>query len=232
MKFDEFFKGQTDILKAQSEVVGNINHRTSIGSNRETFVKEFLSKFFPKKFVVGSGEIFDSSNNVTNQCDVVIYNEQFPIFDYSSTQQFLAEGVLAHIEVKSNLTTEELIKSLNITKSVKMMERNVGSKNNPKISSCIFAYKGISKETLMKAHKEYYASEGDFDNFVDIICVLGEYIIAKQNVPGTPGKIIGYETKDRTLSLFFIQLYQFLLDNTVENPNLIKYINLPRFKMF
>ena len=237
-KLEQFFKDQTNVLAAQATSVANVEHRGSIGSNRETFIKEFIEKSFPKKFVVGTGEIFDSEGRVSKQCDVVVCDELLPVFDYSSTQQFVAEGVFSHIEVKSNLTSDELTKSLEVTKSVKKINKKVDAVMHTgdlpdKVFSCIFAYKGVSKEKAREKLTEYYISESKIAKKIDAICVLNEYIILKQVNPSTQQlELIGFETKDSTLALFFVTLYNSMYKNWMGQPNLAKYITNTNFTTF
>jgi hypothetical protein len=160
-----------------------------------------------------------------------------PVLDYSSTQQFIAEGVFSHIEVKSNLTSEELKKSLEITKSVKLIEKKIDAIMHtgelPKhIFSCVFAYKGMSKEKTKEILDQYYIGESNIEKKIDAVCVLGEYIIIKREDPNTPTGLIGLETKDNTLSIFFIELYRSMYKNWEGEPNLIKYIENTSFNRF
>ncbi|MCK9578006.1 hypothetical protein M0R01_00755 [bacterium] len=236
-KLEQFFKDQTQILKAQSIAASNINHRNLIGNSRETFIKEFIKKSFPSKFVIGAGEIFDSEGKCSKQCDVVIYDELMPVLDYSGSQQFLAEGVFSHIEVKSNLTSEELKTSLDVTKSVKSIKRKIDAIMHTgdlpqKVFSCVFAYNGISKEAARKTLDEYYKQETEIDNKIDAICVLGEYIILK--IPDYDGitNLVGLETKDNTLTIFFTELYRSMYKNWMGEPDLLKYIENTTFKKF
>ncbi len=236
-KLEKYFRDQSLVLRALGESVSNINHRGSIGTCREAFVKNFLQKSFPTKFVVGSGEIFDSDEKCSQQCDVIVYDELMPVLDYSGSQQFLAEGVFSHIEVKSNLSSDELKTSLKVTKSVKVIKRKIDAIMHTgdipeKVFSCVFAYKGVSEEIAMKALNEYYEDEDDIDNKIDAICVLNEYIILK-NIDGHGvTKLIGFKTKEDTLAIFFTKLYQSMYKNWMGQPDLFKYIENTQFVNF
>lgn len=98
------------VLKYQAEVSGILKHSGEVGSLRELFVREFLSRFLPRSIVVGHGEIVDGSGGRSKQQDVVLYRGNFPVIHtLGEASLFLAEGVLATIEVKSKLDSREVV---------------------------------------------------------------------------------------------------------------------------
>ena len=104
-----FFRNTSKILKSEFDRSSEVGHSGLKGQDREIFIQNFLTKSFPKKFVIETGEVVDSKDTKSKQADIVIYDEFMPIFDYGFTKHFLSGGVLAHIEVKSNLTSDELV---------------------------------------------------------------------------------------------------------------------------
>ena len=234
----DFFRKTSEVLNSEFERSSNIKHAVSKGQNRELFIKNFLTKSFPKKFVIGTGEILDSDDKRSKQADIVIYDEFMPIFDYGSTKHFLTEGVLAHIEIKSKLTTAKLKEALNITKSVKLLKRDINPTmtfgNLPKtIFSCIFAYEGLSKETFKEELQEFYKEEKDINNMVDAICVLNKYVMAKVfDEKERKVKIAFFESKEDSLMAFFARLFGGIQKNWSGIPNLYKYLGELNFKPF
>lgn len=79
------------------------------GRERELFVNEFLSKVFPPHFRFGSGDITDGSDARSGQVDLVVelpfFFPSFPI-PGGAPRLYLAEGVAAAIEVKSDLSAQ------------------------------------------------------------------------------------------------------------------------------
>ncbi len=85
---------------------GSSMSSASKGREREEFINLFLNQIFPSQFRFGSGDITDSSNNKSGQMDVVIeypFLPSLPVVEGNSPRLYLAEGVAAVIEVKSNI---------------------------------------------------------------------------------------------------------------------------------
>lgn len=82
----------------------------SRGTEREAFINLFLSNMLPNQFRFGSGDITDIGNNRSGQLDIVIEYPILPSLNLpatgSNTRLYLAEGVVAVIEVKSDLPTQ------------------------------------------------------------------------------------------------------------------------------
>lgn len=82
----------------------------SKGRERELFVTDFLKRAFPPIYRLGSGEVTDTGGAKTGQLDVVVESPLYPCLSgvHSDDQPrlYLAEGVAAVIEVKSNLADQ------------------------------------------------------------------------------------------------------------------------------
>lgn len=80
------------------------------GKERESFINLFLSNILPPHFRFGSGEITDLSGNLSGQIDIVIEYPLLPSIQIptssAETRLYLAEGVAAAIEVKSDLNDQ------------------------------------------------------------------------------------------------------------------------------
>ncbi|MBI2548803.1 hypothetical protein HYW21_05630 [Candidatus Woesearchaeota archaeon] len=233
-----FFRNTSKILKSELERSSEISHSGLKGQNREIFIQNFLTKAFPKKFVIGTGEIIDSKDKKSKQADIVIYDEFLPIFDYGSTKHFLSGGVLAHIEVKSNLTSGELSKSLGITKSVKSLNRDLDVTANSgslprSIFSCLFAYEGLSKEKFKEKILDIYKDEKMIDNQIDAVCVLNKYVMIKiYDKKEKVLKVEFLETNEDSLMVFSTRLFGGMYKSWIGVPNLYQYLGDLNFKRF
>jgi len=108
------------LLAAQRDVSSIIQHRGEIGAAREFFVESILKRFLPPNINIGRGEIVDGTGNRSRQQDLLLYRSNFPVMDsLAGFHIYLAEGVLATIEVKSNLDEQEIIRATDNIKSVK-----------------------------------------------------------------------------------------------------------------
>ncbi len=236
-KIKSYFKDVSKVLEAQSKLSSNVKHKGLIGQNREVFIQNFIKKSFPKKFVIGNGEIIDSSDKLSKQADIVIYDEFMPTFDYGSSKHFLSGGVLGHIEVKSNLDSDKLKEALEVTKSVKEINRDIDATMHfgdlpKKINSFIFAYHGLSKENFKKKIIEFYKNEKNMDNVVDAVCVLNKYVMVKIYNKDKKIDLGFFDTQEDSLMAFFGRLFDAMHKNWAGIPNIYKYLGDLNFKQF
>lgn len=112
-------------LEAEFEKSELVIHNQSKGIARETIIKNCIRPFLPDAYGIASGECFDTNGTVSKQLDVVVYDKLFSyVVPYTDDFiQFPFESVYGNIEVKSNLTGEELRKAAENIKSLKQLIR-------------------------------------------------------------------------------------------------------------
>ncbi len=81
------------------------------GRERELLIDLFLSKVLPPTIRFGCGEVTDRYGEKSGQLDLVIESPQlpvpsFPIPGVESSRLYIAEGVAAAIEVKSDIKNQ------------------------------------------------------------------------------------------------------------------------------
>jgi hypothetical protein len=93
--------------------LSKLDHRVTKGELRELFVSNTLKAYLTKQFDVGSGIIINQKGKQSNQTDIIIYDNRVlpPFIKEQQIGVYPAESVIATIEVKSNLTKPELLKS-------------------------------------------------------------------------------------------------------------------------
>ena len=102
------------------------DHMGNRGLAREEVIEQFLRPLLPKCYGLGKGEVFSANGDTSKQIDIVIYDDIFSVvfFKEQDVQLFPCESVFGTIEVKSNLTAEELGRSIENIRSVKKLARN------------------------------------------------------------------------------------------------------------
>jgi hypothetical protein len=100
-------------------------HKGDRGEFRERVIEDFLRPFMPKCYGLGSGEVFSQDGAGSRQLDVVFYDDVFStiLFRDKNNQLFPCESVFGSVEVKSQLTTEELDTAIENVASLKRLER-------------------------------------------------------------------------------------------------------------
>ena len=85
--------------------ISGLLHSGLKGQLRELFVRELLEPMMPKEYVVGSGNIISSYDDISRQIDVVVCDRRIlpPILYESALGMFPIESALMTIEVKSKL---------------------------------------------------------------------------------------------------------------------------------
>ncbi len=112
------------VLDTSFEVSSSIaNHKTVLGDARESFIRDVLQRFLPRNISIGSGQIVDAEDGISRQIDLIIYRNDFPILrTFGSADVYLIEGVVATVEVKSQLNQTQLFEALENGKSVRNLK--------------------------------------------------------------------------------------------------------------
>lgn len=140
-----------DHLLAISRVPANSGHSLHKGTPREAFIREYLENHLSQNLAIGTGEIIDATSEAgesRNQIDIVLYRRNYPRLAFGGgIHAFLAESVVAIIEVKSTLTSDELGKSIRAARRVKQLQKHVvrsfhSGYQPPSILSFVVAYDG------------------------------------------------------------------------------------------
>lgn len=138
------------LLLAQSRVVADAGHPIHKGAPREYFIRSFLESHISGRAAFGTGEIIDADSEPSedrNQIDIIIYSPDYPKLSLGGgIDVFIAESVIATIEVKSVLDEAGLKRSIKAANRVKQLKRNVSALTAgyrpPGIVSYVVAYDG------------------------------------------------------------------------------------------
>jgi len=113
------------ILFSDETKHNNLFHAAEYGAYRERLISGYLNLILPKKFGVGTGFIVNCDNQVSTQCDVIIYDKsKTPLLDAPNNARFFpVETVSCVIEVKSTLTLKNLNTALEKIFSIKKLKK-------------------------------------------------------------------------------------------------------------
>jgi hypothetical protein len=163
-------KAVEEHLLAISKVPANSGHSLHKGTPREAFIRAFLEQHLNSTVAIGSGEIIDCAskpNEQRNQFDIVIHKRNYPKLDFGGgVNGFLAESVVATIEVKSTLDKAGIEQAARAAHAAKQLAKheNVSFYSGyvpPSILSFVVAYDGpASMQTVHTWIKESYDALG------------------------------------------------------------------------
>jgi hypothetical protein len=140
-------------LLATSQIPANAGHPLHKGTPRETFISGFLRDHLSERVAIGTGEIIDAESKPKgrrNQLDIVIHRRDYPRLHFGGdVYAFLAESVVATIEVKSKLDRSDIEQSIKAARTIKGLKRSLSTGFAfgyipPGILSYVVAYDGPS----------------------------------------------------------------------------------------
>jgi hypothetical protein len=99
-----------------------LEHAGARGSHREESVRNFLAERLPGGYAVTTGFTFDARDKQSKQLDVLIYRVRDTPFLLAGDPVLVpCESLLAAIEIKSEINTEELGDALEIASSIRSL---------------------------------------------------------------------------------------------------------------
>jgi hypothetical protein len=109
------------------EETKRLRHSGEFGMYREKISHSFLKFIIPQKFSLGDGFIISNKDEVSTQCDIIIYDRSITPLIQSNEQQtfYPIETVVAVGEIKSIMSKIEFISALNKLSDVKKIKSNI-----------------------------------------------------------------------------------------------------------
>lgn len=142
-------------LLATSQIAANTGHSLHKGTPRESFIKEFLEGHLSERVAIGTGEIIDAKSPPNPpataqrpQFDIVLYKRDYPKLNIGGgISAFLAESVVATIEVKSTLDSGDIEQTVRAARYAKGLTLNTVKSFStgyqpPSILNYVVAYAG------------------------------------------------------------------------------------------
>lgn len=105
-------------LDTEARRAGIFKHPSITGDTREQIVRDALRTILPARIEVGKGRVIGANSDPSKQVDIVVFDERFPVLRMGTDALYPVEGVIATIEVKSELNQSELRSAFENTFSV------------------------------------------------------------------------------------------------------------------
>lgn len=222
------------------------------GTRRERIVEEFVRPFLAPCYGLASGEVFDAIGNGSRQIDVLVFDSTFsaPLLldEKTNLGVFPCESVYACIEVKSDLSSDEIQTAVDNIASVKGLKRepsdasqilshvrlNLGyglSAGNGVLNpylGVILGYKGVTARTALQKLQAQSLEKELLPDF--LVCNDPGYLILRLRSDGRPsppgGEWARYgiiNTGSDTLPLFFLSLNICLRQIRLREPDWNQY---------
>ena len=121
----ELFKGMQSEMLASLSAQQFISHPGTKGDVTENNWLFWMRKFLPKRYMVDKAFIIDSDGNVSDQIDIVIYDQQYSpiVFKQNGALYITAESVYAVFEVKQELNKANIEYASEKIASVRKLRR-------------------------------------------------------------------------------------------------------------
>jgi hypothetical protein len=146
------------ILQSQYQATRLLQHNATAGSTREQIIKDFLVNHLPELVSVVSGQIFDSKSNFSRQQDIVLVLKSMARLPFARGNDLIfQEGVVATIEIKTNLNASVLQTIGENIRSVRLLSASIGASAqlgithswpSDKLLTAIISYEGASMESF------------------------------------------------------------------------------------
>jgi len=169
-------------------------HTHAIGESKEIGVLKKMEMLLPTGVGVGRGFVFDIDGNVSNQCDIVIYEKDYAIKlminDDEKNTYFNCESVIAVGEIKTQATLHEIKNSIEKIQNLRSLKReNKLSSGAYRTYLNNFVTQGIEENTFSpetKSLDQIYAfilAENIATPIESVKKVFDEMGVAKNNRP-------------------------------------------------
>lgn len=207
---DDLMKAATQELEASLlRSRAAFKHKLTSGESTEAAVRAFLRENYPESVGICHGQVIDVNGDSSAQLDVIMYDKaRTPVF-YADRENGVrlipAEGVLAAMEVKHRVTTDDLRKSARDAETLKKLKREAYFAKSPSAPFgspqnlygttwstavpplfLVFAFEGPTLETTTSTLRD--AHEGkELHHRVDMACILDRGITV--NIAENPRRI-------------------------------------------
>lgn len=191
-----------------------ITHNGEMGEAAEESWRKWLRDYLPKRYRVDKAFVIDCDGSTSDQIDIVIYDGQYSYFVFKHEQAIYvpAESVYAVIEVKQDITKQNLEYAGDKARSVRALKRTsaeipfAAGKYRPKplhdILAGIIAIESNWSDPLGETLKKNIRALPD-EQRLDFGCALKQGAFWVEYAPDFKMK---KSAKEESLMFFFLQL--------------------------
>jgi len=167
VEIKDLFKGMQEQMIASLNAQEFIAHPGTKGDVTENNWLSWMKEFLPKRYMADKAFVIDSDGNVSDQIDIVIYDQQYSpiVFKQNGALYITAESVYAVFEAKSVRKLRRTSAPITYSTGVKP------AKHLHNILGGILTTRTEWKspiDDILRSH----LSELDIDNRIDLICCL------------------------------------------------------------
>lgn len=220
-----------NILREILQESKQISHPVGNGNNSEGGWKGFLNEILPKKYGISNGFVIDHEGSISEQIDIIIYDNLYSPYIISSgsgDKYIPAEAVYAIVEIKPTITKAYLKYANDKVESVKKLKRTVRGvtvagirKPKQKLTNILGLLltkeSNITKDDTIKRYLEEYTN-------INLLCALNKYTIFCDRTANTI-KVEKVNENEALLGLYFYlnnELYEL---GTVAGIDIREYAN-------
>ena len=192
------------------------DHAPTKGEVTEDNWIKWMRMYLPKRYCVDRAFVIDSDNHVSDQIDLVIYDQQYShlVFEMSGEKYVTAESVYAIFEIKQDLNKEHMDYAVNKFKSVRVLKRtsapiiSANGRALPKIPhniiSGILTLDSKWASPILK-HVSPYMLNKPNNEVVDLVCCVEEGSFANYDAKSGYREVL-YTGKENSLIFFLLEL--------------------------
>lgn len=243
-------KMRSDLAEARSAM----EHPGLKGASFEEVFRTFLRAYLPATLDVSTGIVVDSTGRSSRQLDVIISDAaKTPIFYRSGdTRVVPVEGVYSVVEVKANLTVQELQRAFENMKSVRALQKTAYVLDDGHIrytktmygreweiwptNYFVFAFDSAPLDELRELLASWYNRDSLPEwSRIDTACVLNKGVILNQDANGyfdalpTAGSLVGSYETERALLLFYTSISRYMFQADMPLFRFSDYLGSLRF---
>lgn len=198
---------QENVLFHAAKSARVFSHKPSLGTAREFLVNQVLARYLPPAAYVCTGQVVDADGQLSKQVDILVYDPRFPRFEaFPGVGVYLAEGVIAAIEVKSRMGVKDLRDALCNCASVVPRGLKVDTGSYEIAAKALVASEGITLEsardrlghaiapqTYIFAYQTTLSPKAMVTEMKDWLLQLGAFSLSDARVPRVivAGDVVG-----------------------------------------